>query len=193
MGIKYFKKMFKAYNLRIYGKVQRVGFKRYVPEHARRLKLAGQIKNELDDSVSIFIQGEKENIDKLIEIIKEAPQPIYIENILIREETPKKELKYFTIVYGDLGEELQEGFGAMQEVFMQYWKEFKEYRDEFKDFRREVRDSFYKIDEKYGEISIKLTKILEILVNESRETRELILENIKLTRDVLEKILKEKK
>jgi len=185
--------MFKAYNLRIYGKVQRVGFKRYVLEHARRLKLAGQIKNELDDSVSIFIQGEKENIDKLIEIIKEAPQPIYIENILIREETPKKELKYFTIVYGDLGEELQEGFGAMQEVFMQYWKEFKEYRDEFKDFRREVRDSFYKIDEKYGEISIKLTKILEILVNESRETRELILENIKLTRDVLEKILKEKK
>jgi len=192
--------MFKAYNLRVYGKVQRVGFRRYVLEHARRLKLAGQIKNELDDSVSIFIQGEKENINKFIEVIKNAPQPIYIENISIQEETPKKELKYFTIVYGDLGEELQEGFGAMQEVFMQHWKELKEFRNEFKDFRnefgdfrREVRESFFKIDEKYGEISIKLTKILEILVNESRETRELILENIKLTRDVLEKILKEKK
>ncbi len=94
--------MFKASSLRIYGRVQRVGFRGHVLEHARKLKLAGQIKNELDDSVSIFVQGEEENINKLIEIIRNAQQPIKVESIVVEETTPKEEVKYFTIAYGDL-------------------------------------------------------------------------------------------
>lgn len=49
-------------------------------------------------------------------------------------------IKYFVIKYGDLADELQEGFGSMQSIFMDYWQEFRDYRKEFKDFRQEFRD-----------------------------------------------------
>jgi len=44
--------------------------------------------------------------------------------------------------------------------------------------------------DKYGEISEKLTSILETLTRESRETREILLENIKLLREAIEKLSK---
>jgi hypothetical protein len=43
---------------------------------------------------------------------------------------------------------------------------------------------------KYGEISDKLTTILETLVRESRETREMLNESIRLLREVLERLSK---
>ena len=41
---------------------------------------------------------------------------------------------------------------------------------------------------KYGEISNKLTSILETLVRQSRETREMLNETMKLIREVVEKL-----
>jgi mevalonate kinase len=86
-------------------------------------------------------------------------------------------MKKFTIVYGKLADELQEDFGAMQEVFMQYWKEFRNYREEFRNFTKRTDENFKLILNKYGEISEKLTIILETLVKESKETREMLNEN----------------
>jgi hypothetical protein len=42
--------------------------------------------------------------------------------------------------------------------------------------------------ERYGEISDKLTVILETLVRESRETREMIYEMMRLLREAVEKL-----
>jgi len=42
--------------------------------------------------------------------------------------------------------------------------------------------------EKYGEISEKLTIILETLTRESKETREMLNETMKLLKEALEKL-----
>jgi acylphosphatase len=206
----------KAILARVYGRVQRVGYRRFILDTAQELGLSGYVKNERDGSVTIFTQGDEIILERFIEMVKSPPQPAYIKSIDIRDVKPRPAIKYFTIKPSPLHEELQEGFGAMQSIFMEYWREFRDFRSEFRDYRQEFRDfreefrdyreefrsfvnefrefarrtdeNFKMIMEKYGEISEKLTIILETLVKESRETREMLNETMKLLREALEKL-----
>jgi len=63
----------KDYNIKVFGRVQMVGFRRYALDNAQALSLQGYIKNELDCSVSIFVQGEENKIEEFIEAITNAP------------------------------------------------------------------------------------------------------------------------
>ena len=134
--------------------------------------------------------------------LKSPPPPAQVRSVDVRDAAPKPRLKYFVTKPSPLHEELQEGFGAMQSIFMDYWGEFRgfvgefrDYRDEFRSFVGEFREFAKRNDEnfrsimvKYGEISDKLTTILETLVRESRETREMLNETMKLLREVVEKL-----
>lgn len=200
-----------AYNLRVYGRVQRVGLRRQILDLAQELGLSGHAKNLSDGSIEIFVQGEKEQLTKFFEMLEQPVPPAKITEIKKEETAPNPEIKEFKLVYGELGEELQEGFGAMQTIFADYRNEFRDYRQEFKDyrgefgdFRQEFRDyreefrdfvkrtdeNFKLISEKYGEISEKLTVILETLIKESKETREMLNETMKMLRESLEKLSK---
>jgi hypothetical protein len=53
----------------------------------------------------------------------------------LRWSKPEPKIKFFEVKYG-----LQEGLGAMQSVFLEYWGEFRDYRNEFKDFRKEFQE-----------------------------------------------------
>jgi acylphosphatase len=220
----------KAILARVYGRVQRVGYRRFILDTAQELGLSGYVKNERDGSVTIFTQGDEIILERFIEMVKSPPTPAYVKSIDIRDVKPRPAIKYFTIKPSPLHEELQEGFGAMQSIFMDYWREFRDFRSEFRDYRQEFRDfvdefrdyrsefrdfrqefrdyreefrsfvnefrefarrtdeNFKMIMEKYGEISEKLTIILETLVKESRETREMLNETMKLLREALEKL-----
>jgi len=194
--------MLKAFQVRVYGRVQRVGYRRFVLDSAQELGLSGHVKNEKDGSITIFAQGDEAILEKFIEMLKSPPPPAYVKSIDVREAKPRPATKYFTIRPSPLHEELQEGFGAMQSIFMDYWREFRDYRDEFRDYRNEFRsfvsefrdfarrtdENFKLIMEKYGEISEKLTTILETLTRESRETREMLNETMKLLKEALEKL-----
>lgn len=129
-----------ACKLRVYGRVQRVGFRRQILDLAQELKLSGHAKNLPDGSIEIFIQGEKEQLTKFLEMLKQPLPPAKVTEIKSEEAAVNPEIKQFKLVYGELGEELQEGFGAMQTIFAEYWGDFKDYRHEFKDFRQEFRD-----------------------------------------------------
>jgi len=203
----------KALHIKVTGKVQRVGFRRYILDLAQELGLAGHVKNLPDGSVEVFAQGPQDILNSFLDRIKKSPPPVLIKNIQVREVSPKPEVKTFRIVFGELAEELQEGFGAMQSIFMEYWKEFREFRKEFRDFREEFRgefrdfreefrefrgefrsfvkatnENFKLVMEKYGEISNKLTTILETLVKKSKETREILNETMKSLRKAIEKL-----
>jgi len=173
--------MLKAFQVRVYGRVQRVGYRRFVLDSAQELGLSGHVKNEKDGSVTIFAQGDEAILEKFIEMLKSPPPPAYVKSIDVREAKPRQAMKYFTIRPSPLHEELQEGFGAMQSIFMEYWREFRE-------FARRTDENFKLIMEKYGEISEKLTTILETLTRESRETREMLNETMKLLKEALEKL-----
>jgi acylphosphatase len=213
----------KASLVKVFGRVQRVGYRRHVLDSAQELGLSGYVRNEKDGSVTVFVQGDDAAVEKFIERLKTPPQPAHVKSLEVKDARPRPALKYFTIKPSPLHEELQEGFGAMQSTFIDYWgefrgfvgefrgfvgefrdyrQEFRDYRQEFRDFREEFRDyrnefrefarrtddNFKAIMEKYGEISEKLTTILETLTRESRETREMLYETMKLLREALEKL-----
>jgi acylphosphatase/soluble cytochrome b562 len=214
-----------AYILKVFGRVQRVGFRRYILDAAQALGLAGYAKNLPDGSIEIFVQGEKEGVSKFLEIIKHPMPPVQVREVRQEETEVNPEVREFRIIYGELIEELQEGFGAMQTIFADYWQEFKDYRQEFKDYRQEFKDyrqefkdyrqefkdyrqefrdyrdefrdfvrrtdeNFKLILEKYGEISEKLTIILETLIKESKETKEMLNETMKTLKEALERLPK---
>jgi acylphosphatase len=137
----------KASLLRVFGRVQRVGYRRFVLDSAQELGLSGYVRNEKDGSVTVFVQGDDAVVEKFIEMLKSPPQPAYVRSVDIKEVKPNPRLKYFAIKPSPLHEELQEGFGAMQSIFIDYWGEFRgfvgefrDYRQEFRDFREEFRD-----------------------------------------------------
>ena len=173
--------MLKAFQVRVYGRVQRVGYRGFVLDSAQELGLSGHVKNEKDGSITIFAQGNEDALEKFIEMLKSPPPPAHVKSIDVKEAKPRPAIKYFTIKPSPLHEELQEGFGAMQSIFMEYWKEFRE-------FARRTDENFKITMEKYGEISEKLTIILETLTRESRETREMLNETMKLLKEALERL-----
>jgi len=227
----------RAFLARVCGRVQRVGYRRFVLDSAQELGVAGYVKNEKDGSVTVFAQGDDVVLERFVEVLKSPPPPALVRSVDVRDASPKPRLKYFVIKPSPLHEELQEGFGAMQSIFMDYWGEFRDYRKEFRDYRNEFRsfvgefrdfrnefrdyreefrsfvgefrdyrnefrgfvgefrefanrtdENFRLIMAKYGEISDKLTVILETLVRESRETREMLNETMRLLREALERL-----
>jgi acylphosphatase len=195
--------------MRVYGRVQRIGYRRFVLDSAQEHGLSGYVRNERDGSVTVFAQGDDEAVERFVELLKSPPPPALVKSIDLKDVKPKPGLKYFVIKPSPLHEELQEGFGAMQSVFMNYWGEFRgyvgefrDYREGFRDFRHEFKDyhgefrefakrtdeNFKTIMERYGEISEKLTTILETLTRESRETREMLNETMKLLREALDRL-----
>lgn len=177
------------------GRVQRVGYRRYVLDLAQELGVSGYVRNMDDGSVQIFSQAKQDILQRFIEGVRNPPPPAVVKQLEVKKAKVKPALKGFRIRYGRLQDELQEGFGAMQTIFLDYWGEFRDYRREFRDFVGEFREfakrtdeNFQRIVDRYGEISEKLTVILETLVRESRETREMIYEMMRLLRESVEKL-----
>jgi acylphosphatase/uncharacterized protein YdcH (DUF465 family) len=209
-------KPLRAVRLRITGRVQRVGYRRYVLDKAQELGIAGFIENLEDGSVMLFAQAEDEVLEQFLQAVRNPPPPAIVRSVEERPAKPDRKLKSFRIKYGRLADELQEGFGAMQSVFMQYWDEFRDYRREFREYREEFREfakrtdeNFRQILDKYGEISAKLTEIserltrlmeafaeetkrsrenFEVLMRESAESREKLSTAIELLRLTVEKL-----
>jgi acylphosphatase len=156
--------------VRVFGRVQRVGYRRFVLDSAQELGLSGYVRNEKDGSVTVFVQGDDAVVEKFIEVLKTPPQPAYVRSVDIKEVKPKPRLKYFAIKPSPLHEELQEGFGAMQSIFMDYWGEFRGFVGEFRDYRQEFRGFV-------GEF--------RDYRNEFREFRD---ESLKISREILDEV-----
>lgn len=160
--------------LTVRGRVQRVGYRRHVLDIAQELGIAGYARNEKDGSVIIFAQAEEEMLESFLKTVQNPPPPAQVRSIEMREVKPNPCFKTFEIKYGKLTDELQEGFGATQTVFINYWAEFKDYRQEFKEFAKKTDENFKTILDKYGEIPEKLTRHMEIMTEESKKTTEML-------------------
>jgi acylphosphatase len=161
----------KAEKLRVEGRVQNVGYRRFVQEEAWAEGLAGQVKNERDGSVSVLIQGDQGKIERFVRSISSPPAPAEVRAVDRSRTRARPRLKYFDIVSRGLGEEIQDGFGAMQAEFRDYRQEFRGFHKGFKGFDGRTDQNFKLLSDKYGEISAKLTTVLETLQKESAETR----------------------
>ena len=60
-------------SITIQGLVQGVGFRYFVVQEARRLKLAGWVANQGDGSVKVVAQGREEKLRELIRRLRSGP------------------------------------------------------------------------------------------------------------------------
>ena len=63
------------------GRVQNVGFRYFTFQTARMLNLHGYVKNELDGSVSIEVEGDQADIQTFIREIKKGPSWARIDQV----------------------------------------------------------------------------------------------------------------
>ena len=89
---------FLNFHLKIYGKVQGVGFSAWTKKTAENLFLTGWVKNCDDKSVECEVSCKKENIDFFVIACKKGPLFANVENIQKRQECFKK-FKNFSIYY----------------------------------------------------------------------------------------------
>lgn len=82
------------------GRVQGVGFRYYVRERARRLRLAGWVRNLPDGAVEVLARGDREGVERLRAAIREGPPGALVSTL---DEQP-----------GPPAEEAQDPFGIIR-------------------------------------------------------------------------------
>lgn len=63
-----------AATIRVYGVVQGVGFRFFAQRVASSLSLTGFARNEEDGSVTIHVEGEREDIAKFVDEVNRGPR-----------------------------------------------------------------------------------------------------------------------
>jgi len=81
--------MHKTFEIIVKGSVQGVGFRRFVFENAKKLKLKGYAKNLSNGNVEILVAGDEEKIKELYEACKIGPPLARVEEVEIRQTSKK--------------------------------------------------------------------------------------------------------
>lgn len=65
----------------VYGRVQGVFFRAYVVKYATELKLVGYVRNLSDGSVEVVAEGERSQLEKLIDCLKTGPPAAKVDKV----------------------------------------------------------------------------------------------------------------
>lgn len=79
------------------GRVQGVGFRHFTRQTARRLGLAGSVRNEPDGSVSVVAEGERAQLEELLQVLQEGPSHAYVDAVDARWEQPSGTFETFEV------------------------------------------------------------------------------------------------
>mgnify|MGYP001580774356 CR=1 FL=1 len=78
--------MKKSVRLYIDGTVQGVFFRNFVKENAEKNDIHGFVRNLENGKIEVFLEGDNEKVDRMIEICGKGPKHAMIKNIVIKEE-----------------------------------------------------------------------------------------------------------
>lgn len=81
------------------GRVQMVMFRDFAQRKARSLKLPGTVKNLKDGTVRIIAQGNKETLEKYIDMLEIGSMLSNVENISVSWRESKERFIGFKIIY----------------------------------------------------------------------------------------------
>lgn len=76
------------YVIKVTGRVQGVGFRHSTVKEAKKLDLAGYVKNMPDGSVEIEAEGSKDQLDALVEWCRREPGPSYVDSVTFDALSP---------------------------------------------------------------------------------------------------------
>jgi acylphosphatase len=82
------------------GRVQGVFFRSETQDEAVRHEVTGWVRNLPDGRVEAVFEGEKENVDKLIEFCRRGPPGARVAKVEVSWETHSGKFKNFKIRYG---------------------------------------------------------------------------------------------
>jgi len=88
--------MKKAAILKVYGRVQGVGFRFYTQKKANELHIIGHVRNRPDGSVYIEAAGETENLEMFIKWCEDGPTWAHVSK-LDKQEIPVFDSEDFRI------------------------------------------------------------------------------------------------
>ena len=81
--------MIKAYDIRIYGRVFNVGFRRYVHRYGLQCNAVGYVENDRSDgSVHIKVEGQEADLDRFVLLCGEGTPYSYITDMKIEAVAP---------------------------------------------------------------------------------------------------------
>lgn len=89
----------KKVNIKIYGRVQGVFFRHNTKKVADKLNVKGWVKNNSDGTVEAVIEGDKKDVDSLINWCRKGPIGSKVEKIEVKEVRYRKEFDNFSIAY----------------------------------------------------------------------------------------------
>lgn len=78
--------MKKSVRVYIDGTVQGVFFRAFIKENAERYNVKGFVRNLEDGRVEVFLEGDVNNVNKMIEICKKGQKHSQIRNVEVKAE-----------------------------------------------------------------------------------------------------------
>ncbi len=90
--------MKKSIRLYVEGVVQGIFFRSFVKENAEKHDVKGFVRNLEDGRVEIFLEGNPDEVNKMIEIVKKGPKHSQIKNVQEKEEK-FQDFKNFKILH----------------------------------------------------------------------------------------------
>ena len=80
------------------GRVQAVGFRAHVEYHARQIGgLTGWVRNVGYDTVEAIAEGEREKVERFIEMVKQGPRGSRVDESNVEWENPTGEFQEFGV------------------------------------------------------------------------------------------------
>jgi acylphosphatase len=81
------------------GRVQGVFFRQETREAALKLNVTGWVRNTNDDRVEAIFEGEKENVERLVEFCRRGPLYAHVTEVEVTWEDYADEFESFRIRY----------------------------------------------------------------------------------------------
>ena len=81
------------------GRVQMVMFRDFTVRSARKLGIFGSVRNAKDGSVEVTAEGEEEELEKLLELLKEGSILSHVDEVKAAWMEPQGEFASFSIIY----------------------------------------------------------------------------------------------
>ena len=79
------------------GRVQGVGFRAFVVDQANRFGVKGWVRNRWNGTVEVVAEGEHENLEKLIAVLREGPRVSFVENLNLEWQAATGEFHQFSM------------------------------------------------------------------------------------------------
>jgi acylphosphatase/gas vesicle protein len=185
----------KRFEIIVKGNVQKVGYRDYVEEVARKLGIVGFVENVKDGTVRIVCETDEETVKKFIHEINIKKGLIEVEDVQIKSVgIATGEFKYFEIKYGPLEEEIGERMVMAVKYASAMWSDIKEMKQDIKEVKQDIKEMKQDIKDMKQDISEMKQDIKEIKgdVKEVLKKQEETIKEIRELRSDLKSYLDER-